>query len=63
MEIIKEGDLSLIKKPKYFVCMYCNCEFIADKTEYYSWESWTDKQYYFSSCPTCGASVYVEVEK
>lgn len=58
MEIIKEGDLNLVKKPRYFICKYCTCEFIADGTEYDYWGS-----HYLSTCPTCGASVYVEEEK
>lgn len=60
MEIIKQGNLERIKKSKRFKCTYCECEFIADQTEYEYYGSWRNMQCYLCQCPTCKSDVYVE---
>ena len=46
MQIIKHGNL----KPRYFICKYCGCEFIADKSEYKTAASGDN---FFVYCPEC----------
>lgn len=58
MKIIKEGDPSLLKKPKHFNCSHCGCEFIADHTEYSSVWLAKDKWAYLCTCPTCEHMVH-----
>jgi hypothetical protein len=53
MEIIKAGDLSLLKKPKTFECPYCGCVFKANNTEYTYSGSQYNISYYKCECPTC----------
>jgi hypothetical protein len=60
MEILKQGNLELLKKTKLFKCWYCKCEFTADQTEYKYWGSWRNLQCYLTNCPTCGSAVYAE---
>ena len=60
MEIIKPGNIEFLRKIKNFKCLYCGCEFKADKNEYENWGSWRNLQCYLSKCPTCGSAVYTE---
>lgn len=48
MHIIKHGNL----EPRYFVCRYCGCEFVADKSEYKVAASGDN---FFVDCPECYA--------
>ena len=47
MQIIKHGHLA----PRYFVCEYCCCEFVADMSEY---ETAASGDNFFVCCPDCG---------
>lgn len=54
MEILKHGDM----KPRRFKCNNCNCEFVADMSEYEEVYHNCDK-YYAVHCPDC--KYYVSV--
>ncbi len=53
MKIIKEGDISKLKKTKRFECKKCGCIFEADKTEY-KISSQYNEFYTYATCPFCG---------
>ena len=48
MKILKHGDLH----PRIFKCLYCNCEFVADMSEYKPELSECGACYYVG-CPCC----------
>lgn len=61
MEIIKNGDLNQMRKPKLFACKKCGCAFRADNTEYQSanqMEYCHDGISAKCKCPCCGSMVY-----
>lgn len=60
MEIIKQGDLSLLNKTKRFECAYCGCKFLADNNEYVNNGMWRNLQTYTCKCPCCGNKAYLE---
>lgn len=60
MEIIKEGNLDLLKKVKHFKCPHCGSEFLADDLEYHTTGMWRNMQTYVCGCPTCYNDVYLE---
>jgi hypothetical protein len=60
MEIVKQGDLSRLKKIKHFKCNHCECEFLADNTEYQFGGFEYNISYYRCKCPTCGNDAFAE---
>jgi hypothetical protein len=60
VEIIKQGDLSRDKCIKHFKCIYCGCEFLADKFEYRCCGTWRNLLNYVCKCPYCRRDVYLE---
>lgn len=60
MEIIKQGNLSRLKKTKFFECTYCGCEFYADSSEYRAAGVQYNILYYSCHCPCCKMTVYTE---
>ena len=50
MKILKHGNL----KPRKFICHHCDCEFVADTTEYCAYECNGNPMWYFIDCPECG---------
>ena len=60
MEIIKQGDLSRLKKNKHFECKDCGCEFYADNTEYVYGGMQYNISYWECKCPCCKRVVYTE---
>lgn len=51
--IIKPGYLEDLSSAKQFYCTHCGCIFKATWSDYgMTWYS--DKEYYYSECPTCG---------
>ena len=60
MKIIKQGDLSKIRKPKHFNCSNCGCEFIAECNEYKYGGMQYNTTYWVCNCPTCNRQVYTE---
>ena len=59
MQIIKPGDPEMVLRYKYFMCMDCGCEFMADSTEYDCIGVLDGGNYYRCKCPCCGALVYM----
>lgn len=60
MEIIKQGDLSRLKKIKHFKCTACGCEFLASENEYLYEIFGLNKDFCVCNCPCCNRTVYVE---
>lgn len=61
MKIIKNGDISRLRKHIEFLCVRCECQFIADDTEYEyasQMELMHDGIVVKCKCPTCGYMVY-----
>ena len=48
MKILKHGK----KNPRKFICANCECEFVADVTEYWRKDMF-DTIYYQCDCPEC----------
>ena len=58
INIIKPGDLSLLKETKAFSCKKCGCEFLADREDYkFQYSQREGISWYEIKCPTCGANV------
>lgn len=61
MEILKQGKIENIRKPKEFSCKKCGCIFRADNTEYKMADYWANVHDGIEAeceCPTCGATAY-----
>jgi hypothetical protein len=50
MKILKHGNL----KSRKFVCWHCDCEFVADTTEYRTTMSNNVVLWCHADCPECG---------
>ena len=59
MEIIQQGDRSLLNKTKQFNCASCGCIFRATQYEYEYSGMQYNICYWRCKCPTCGSWVYV----
>ena len=58
MEIIRHGNDRKSNDLKRFVCSNCECEFIADNTEYSKCDlEYDGSEEYIANCPECGAVV------
>ena len=57
MKIIKDGDLSRLRKTIRFKCHKCGCIFEADMGEYVVRMDQRNGEYYSCGCPTCGSVV------
>lgn len=51
MKILKYGNL----RPRKFICWHCDCEFVADTTEYSTTMSNGVIIWHHAYCPECGA--------
>lgn len=51
MKILKHGNL----KPMKFICWHCDCEFVADVSEYRTTMSNGIVLWHISYCPECNA--------
>lgn len=65
MEIIRHGNAELLDRlRKNFECSYCNCVFVASRTEYEEFAG-VDNSYPVqvlrAKCPECGEPCRVEV--
>ena len=60
MEIIKPGDLSRLEHKRAFKCPFCGCEFIANKSEYRTYDTHCNHSYCVCECPTCHNKVFAE---
>lgn len=49
MKILKHGNMM----PRFFVCKFCRCEFVADRNEYGVAASGDN---FFVKCPDCGGN-------
>ena len=59
MKIIKNGDITRMRKIKTFDCNFCGCLFEADSTEYRIGSQY-NQTYYYMKCPFCRRNVYKE---
>jgi hypothetical protein len=51
MKILKHGN----SKPRKFICWRCDCEFIAEVSEYEAEMVCGEPLLYIAFCPECGA--------
>lgn len=61
MKIIKQGNLTRLSRPVYFICETCGCEFEAIKGEYIHRTSARNEEWYEAKCPCCHQIVFVDV--
>lgn len=58
MKIIKPGRT---KKPdKRFICRWCDCEFMAEESEYKYYDTQYNNSIYVCKCPCCGRNAFNE---
>lgn len=53
MKILKHGNL----KPMKFVCDQCNCEFVANATEYRQYKYDGAVLWIYADCPECNTRI------
>ena len=54
MDIIKHVNGNKLHDPKKFICSNCECEFIADNTEYTTRQcDYDGSEEYIINCPEC----------
>ena len=61
MQILKQGNIEKLRKPKDFSCKKYGCVFMADNTEYKMSDYWSNAHDGIEAeckCPTCGEMVY-----
>ena len=64
MKIIKQGDLSKLKKIKRFECLTCGCIFEAEAPEYQWYSGQYNEDCYSCECPCCHVPTsYVILER